>query len=141
MAESSPPKSIVLVDDERSYAELLAQLLTDMLDCPVHTFTRPAEALAVLSTFHPGVVITDYYMPEMNGLEFIRRAAPLVPEASFLLITGHHLPALEAEMKKVAPLKGFLAKPFGGRKLAGEILRVWPAAHAAPAFRADATSS
>lgn len=134
------PKSIVLVDDERSYTELMAQLLTDNLDCPVHAFTSPTDALAALPALNPGVIATDYHMPGLNGLEFIRRAAPLVPTTAFVLITGHHLPTLQTEMAKLEALKGFLAKPFGWRKLADEIRRVWPADSIAPSNRADATS-
>src|SRR6185436_14380565 len=74
-----PSKSIVLVDDEKSYTDLLTQMLADNLDCPVHAFSRPAEALTKLAELNPGVVVTDYYMPNLNGLDFIRQATPVVP--------------------------------------------------------------
>lgn len=133
-------KSIVLVDDERSYTELIAQMLTDNLDCPVHPFTRPLAALAALPVLRPSVVVTDYFMPELNGIQFIREAAPLVPGAAFVMITGHNLSAEKDELAQLTALKGFLAKPFGWRQLADEIIRVWPPETAAPSHRADATS-
>ncbi len=133
-------KAIVLVDDERSYTDLLSQMLADNLDCPVHTFTRPREALKALPQLDAGVIVTDYFMPQLNGLEFIREASTLAPEATFVLITGHNLSAEEESMMRLTSLKGFLAKPFGWRKLADEILRVWPANHAAPIPKADAPS-
>ena len=135
-----PPKAIVLVDDERSYTDLMSQMLAENLDCPVHTFTRPLEALKALPLINPGVIVTDYYMPQLNGLEFIREAAPIVPTAAFVLITGHNLSAEEDTMARLKPLKGFLAKPFGWRKLADEIIRVWPEHSVAPMHKADATS-
>ena len=135
-----PPKSIVLVDDEQSYTDLLSQMLTDNLDCLVHTFTRPQDALKALPQINPGVIVTDYYMPQLNGLEFIREAAAVVPGAAFVLITGNNLSGEEDAMARLKPLKGFLAKPFGWRKLADEIIRVWPEHSAAPMHRADATS-
>jgi two-component system, LytTR family, response regulator len=73
------PKSIVLVDDEKSYADLLRLMLADHLDCAVHAFSRPLDALAALPRLQPGVVVTDYDMPQLDGLEFIRQASPLVP--------------------------------------------------------------
>ncbi len=133
-------KSIVLVDDEQSYTELMSQMLADNLDCPVHAFTRPLEALRALGTINPCVIVTDYFMPQLNGIDFIRQAAPLVPQATFVMITGHNLSAERDQLAKLTALKGFLAKPFGWRTLADEILRVWPKEVVAPAHRADATS-
>ncbi|MSU65031.1 MAG: response regulator [Opitutus sp.] len=78
------------------------------------------------------MVVTDYNMPQLNGLEFIRQATPLVPRAAFVLITGHDLTEYQAEVDRLTALKRFLAKPFGTRKLMSDILRVWPADQAAP---------
>jgi two-component SAPR family response regulator len=127
------------VDDEKSYTDLLTQMLADNLDCPVHAFSRPLEALKIIQQLNPGVIVTDYYMPQLNGLEFIRQAAPLVPETAFVMITGHNLSAEEDTMVRLPALKGFIPKPFGWRKLAEEILRVWPKHIPAPTARADAT--
>lgn len=136
----TPVKSIVLVDDEKSYTELMSQMLADNLDCPVHAFTRPLEALKAIPGIDPGVIVTDYYMPQLNGIEFIRQASALVPNAAFVMITGHNLTAEEDQLARLTALKGFLSKPFGWRKLADEILRVWPSETTAPTHRADATS-
>ena len=115
------------MDDEKSYTDLLTQMLADNLDCPVYAFSRPIEALRSLPQVNPAVVATDYYMPQLNGLEFVRQASLLVPDAHFLVITGHNLAAEEEEMARMPALKGLLSKPFGWRKLADEILRIWPA--------------
>lgn len=136
----APIKSIVLVDDEKSYTDLMTQMLSDNLDCPVHAFTRPLEALKAIPGIDPGVIVTDYFMPQLNGIEFIRQAAAVAPHAAFVMITGHNLSSEEDQLAKLTALKGFLAKPFGWRKLADEILRVWPSEAAAPCHRADATS-
>lgn len=118
----------------------MSQMLADNLDCPVHAFTRPLEALNALPAISPAVIVTDYFMPQLNGIEFIRQAAAVVPQAAFVMITGHNLTAEEDQLARLSALKGFLAKPFGWRKLADEILRVWPSEGVAPAHRADATS-
>ena len=136
----NPAKSIVLVDDEKSYTELMTQMLSDNLDCPVHAFTRPMDALKAIPAIDPGVIVTDYFMPGLNGIEFIRQATMVVPNAVFVMITGHNLSAEEDQLAKLTALKGFLAKPFGWRKLADEIVRVWPTEETAPGHRADATS-
>lgn len=79
-------------------------------------------------------------MPEIDGLEFIRQATPLVPATAFVLISGHNLSAEREAMGRLVALKGFLPKPFGWRKLADEIIRVWPSHLTAPMPKADATS-
>ncbi len=130
----------MLVDDERSYTDLISEMLRENLSCPVHAFTRPLEALKTLPQLNAGVIVTDYFMPQLDGLEFIKQATQLAPEAAFVLITGHNLSAEEDKMARLTALKGFLAKPFGWRKLADEILRVWPDHATAPMHKADATS-
>ena len=137
---STPLRAIVLVDDEKSYTDLMTHMLADNLDCPVHAFSRPLQAIQALPQLKPGVVVTDYFMPQLNGLEFTRQAALLVPDSAFVIITGHNLAAEEQAMNRIPALKGFLAKPFGWRKLAEEILRVWPAHLTAPSYRVNETS-
>ena len=113
----------------------MIEILAANLDCPVHAFTRPLEALEVLPQIYPSVVVTDYNMPQLNGIEFIRKAAPLVPEAAFVLMTAHDLSEMQDELDRINALKGFLAKPFGSRRLAAEIVRVWPLDRQAPSAR------
>lgn len=134
------PKSIVLLDDEKSYTELISQLLADNLDCPVHAFTRPLDALRALPSLDAGVIATDYHMPQLDGIEFIREATPLVPQAVFVIITGHNLAAEEDKLARLPALRSVLPKPFGWRKLADEIIRVWPEPATVPALRTDAAA-
>lgn len=133
-------RAIVIVDDEQSYTDLLTQMLVENLNCPVHALSRPLEALRRLPELNPGVIVTDYYMPQLNGLEFIRQASLLIPDAAFVMITGHNLSSEEDTMVRLPALKGFLGKPFGWKKLADEILRVWPPHLVAPSYKADMPS-
>ena len=90
---TTAPHPIVLVDDEKSYTDLMSQMLEENLGLRVVSFTRPRDALNALCTLQPAVVVTDYFMPQMSGLEWIRLASPLVPSAAFVLISGHNLTA------------------------------------------------
>jgi DNA-binding NarL/FixJ family response regulator len=129
-----PRRSIVIVDDEKSYVELMAQLLAENLDCAVHAFTRPIEALNCLDTVAAAVIVTDYSMPQINGIEFIKQASKVVPDATFVLISGEDLDPLIGEIGRLRRLKIRLKKPFGWRPLAESILKVWPGADP-PAYR------
>jgi CheY-like chemotaxis protein len=122
---NSRSKAIVLVDDEKSYADLLANMLAENLACPVFAFTRPREALAAIPSLHVGVVVTDYHMPQMTGFEFVRQASALLPNVPFILISGHSLHLDGDELNPGTALRAILPKPFGWRRLAEEI-----AAHA-----------
>lgn len=120
------PRSVVIVDDEKSYVELMAQMIADNLDCQVHPFTRPEDALNGLATISAGVIVTDYFMPQMDGVEFIRRASKIAPHAAFIMISGHNLEPIEHELARLKRLKMRLQKPFGWRPLTAAVLKVWP---------------
>ena len=128
------PRCVVIVDDEKSYVELMAEMIAENLNCTVHPFTKPAEALESLPRLSAGVVVTDYFMPRMDGIEFIRNASKIVPKAAFIMISGHDLSHVDAELSHLKRLKMRMQKPFGWRPLAAAVVKVWPGADA-PAFR------
>lgn len=130
-------KALVIVDDEKSYADLLAQLLTSSLRCPIKAYTRPLDALAAVPGLNAGLVVTDYYMPGINGLEFIRRLHGVAPDVPVVMITGHMMELAETGYADLPMLKAILAKPFSWRLLAEEIVRHWPE----PGLRQPAAAS
>jgi DNA-binding NtrC family response regulator len=127
------------LDDEKSYVDLLAQLLTEHLNCPVATFTRPNAALAALPQLDEGLVVTDYYMPQLNGVEFILRARQIWPMVPFIIITGHGVHFAPDDYAHVPELRTVLHKPFKWRVLAEEIVRHWGDADG-PRLKVDATA-
>ena len=122
----SSRRSIVIVDDEKSYVELMAQMIADNLDCKVHAFTSPVDALEHLGGISAGVVVTDYSMPQMDGIEFIRQASRVAPKSAFIMISGHDLDMMNEELARLKKLKLRLQKPFGWRPLTEAVLKVWP---------------
>lgn len=130
---SSPAnKAVVILDDEQSYAELLTQLLTDSLSCPIYTFTQPLDALAVISDIDVALVVTDYFMPQLNGIEFIVEANKLNPEAAYIIITGHPLRLSDDSLANLPNLRSVLPKPFNWQRLTDEIALYWPAGSPSP---------
>ena len=119
----------MIVDDETSYVDLLAQLLSDNLNCPVFTFARPLEALEAFKQMDVGMVLTDFYMPQLDGFEFVTHASALLPGVPFILITGHAIDLNEEEFAQFPALKSVLHKPFLWRRVAAEILKYWPEEH------------
>ncbi|MDP3068676.1 MAG: response regulator [Opitutaceae bacterium] len=130
---SHPAKRpLVLIDDEQSFLDLMKMLLTERLDCPVIGFSKPLEALAALPGLAPGVVVSDYNMPDLDGLELAKRAAPLVPDTVFVILSGRDLAGEAARVSAVPAIRSVLTKPLTWRRVAEEIIRVWPAGAGAP---------
>lgn len=119
-------KTIVLVDDEKAYVDFLASTLADLLGVPVFGFGRAQEALDALPHLDAAIVVTDYWMPEMNGFDFIQAAARVVPGVPFIVISGHAIHLAEHDLSTLLSLRTILPKPFSYRKLAEEILTYAP---------------
>jgi signal transduction histidine kinase len=79
--------TLLVVDDEPEVLRSLYDLFR--LDYHVLTFERGADAVKALETEDPHVILTDQRMPEMTGVEFLRHAKRLRPDATRLLFTGH----------------------------------------------------
>jgi two-component system, NtrC family, nitrogen regulation response regulator NtrX len=120
-------KSIVIVDDEMSFTDLIGQMLGDHFNRPILTFSNPLTALAALPGLNPGVLVTDYYMPHISGLDLIRQAGALGPDAPpCILITGHTFEDADNETARMDHFKAILAKPFRWQQLAVLIEHHWP---------------
>jgi CheY-like chemotaxis protein len=119
-------KIVVLVDDEIAYIDLLQQLLSEHLACPVRGFTSPIEALKALPGLNVGLIITDYQMPLMNGLEFIAEVQKKYPAIPAVMITAYLLKFTKSELAKVPALKAVVRKPFKWKMLAEHVVKYWP---------------
>lgn len=130
-ASSTKPdeKIVVLVDDEFSYIDLLQQLLGEHLDRPVHGFTKPADALRALPKLNVGLIITDYQMPDINGLQFIAEVQKINPAIPVLMITAYNMSFTDRELAAVPSLKAIVRKPFKWTDLAAELVKYWPDAN------------
>ncbi len=80
---------IVVVDDEKIVTSAFSTLLKVEGFDNAFFFNKPAEALEFLKKNVPDIVISDFLMPEMNGLEFLSEVKKLYPEVSKILLTGY----------------------------------------------------
>jgi CheY-like chemotaxis protein len=67
-----PPKKILIVEDEKSLAEILYNRLSEE-GFIVELAENGKEGLAVASTFHPNIILLDLLMPVMDGKEMLRQ--------------------------------------------------------------------
>ena len=80
---------IVVVDDEKIVTSAISTLLKIEGFSDAHFFNTPNSALEFLKDNVPDLVISDFMMPEMNGLEFLQEVKKMYPEVSKILLTGY----------------------------------------------------
>jgi two-component system response regulator AtoC len=103
-------KQVLVVDDEPNLRRVLsAQLSRDGYD--VHTAEDGVQGLAVLEEHHIDLVITDLRMPNMDGMELLRRALVLDPQLPVVMITAHGTVDNAVEALKTGAFD-YVTKPF-----------------------------
>jgi CheY-like chemotaxis protein len=107
---------IYLVDDDPMLLELGSAILEPQ-GYRVETFRSPETALRAFELAEPGpaLVITDYAMHAMNGLELASACRRIRPKQKVLLVSG----TIEPDILRDAPVQPdcFLIKPYHAKQL------------------------
>jgi two-component system response regulator RpfG len=83
-------RKVLIVDDESTGRTILAKIIQQTEDdVSVESFDNPVDALHWLENNHPDLIITDYRMPNINGVDFIRkiRTMPSCQDIPIMMIT------------------------------------------------------
>lgn len=80
---------IAIVDDEEMVLTSLRSFLLLETDYEVETYNSPKKALEDLKEKNLDLIVSDYLMPEMNGIEFLLEVKKLHPFATRILLTGY----------------------------------------------------
>jgi putative two-component system response regulator len=103
--------SILIVDDEANQRLMLEQALRALADdWSIATAASGQEALAAVEQQVPDLIITDYHMPVMNGLELIARVRSHDLRSRIILITAYSSPELNAAVQRLG-VDHYLTKP------------------------------
>ena len=93
---SSSPESdaartgtIVIVDDEEMVLTSLRSFLALETTYEIKTFLSAGEALSFVEANPVDLVISDYLMPEMDGITFLAKVRELRPEVPRIILTGY----------------------------------------------------
>ncbi len=108
---------IVLVDDEEMVLTSIRAFLSLETDYDVSTFSNPAEAVQHFSKRPVDVVVTDYLMPQMTGLDLLRKAKETQPSAARILLTGHADKQSAIQAINEVGLYQYLEKPWDNAQL------------------------
>ena len=108
---------ILIVDDDETLLKLLGITVKGLYpNCQIVVYSDSLAALdqvqMVSNSRSFDLIITDYDMPAMNGLELARAVYDLYPHTRVVLMTGHaHVPGLNGDDRPLN-LVGRLQKPF-----------------------------
>ncbi|HJQ94028.1 MAG TPA: response regulator [Candidatus Thermoplasmatota archaeon] len=129
--------TILAVDDEQDILLAMKGLLEGVLKVPVTTATSGLDGLRVLEQQEVALVISDFRMPGMNGLEFLARSFQLRPDVPRVMLTA--FPDMELVIQAVnqARITQFLLKPVQPDSLVDTVQGIL-AESAASAARAKA---
>lgn len=110
---------IHVVDDDAAIRDSLAFLL-DTANLVSRTYESAAALLARAEQLEPGCIVTDVRMPDMSGLEMVRRLTELGVRHPVIVMTGHADVPLAIEAVR-AGVKDFIEKPFDDDALLASI--------------------
>lgn len=80
---------IMLVDDDRTCLRMLKKILSPMPDCEIDAFTSANIALEKALQCDYDLVISDYMMPEMDGITFLKKYIKTQPRTSRLILSSY----------------------------------------------------
>jgi len=107
---------IMLVDDEENIRRALKRILKrDGYNVVV--YGNPEEALKSFSAEEPDIVISDYLMPEMNGVDFLKKAQDIFPECIRIILTAHADVTMAVEAINTTGIFRLLVKPWDDKEL------------------------
>jgi two-component system, chemotaxis family, chemotaxis protein CheY len=109
----NPRMRFLIIDDSVTMRRIIANILARLGHPEVLHAANGREALDRLAAEHVDVVITDWYMPEMNGLDFVTtlRSTPATSHIPIVIVTAN---AASDDIQHALQLgvKSYILKPF-----------------------------
>ncbi|HLO17202.1 MAG TPA: response regulator transcription factor [Anaerolineales bacterium] len=111
--------SVLIVDDDPKLLKMLQRTLV-YENLNVFTATNGLEALPLMQTHHPDLIIVDWMMPKMDGLAFVRRLRDEENKTMVLMLTARD--AIENRVEGLeSGADDYLVKPFAPAELVARV--------------------
>ena len=111
---------ILIVEDEEPMRALLSRMLSRMSVAKVVEAANGPQGLERVEADPIDLVICDWNMPEMSGMEFFDRVHAMNPRLPFLMVTGRS-DAKSIVTAKKAGISAYIVKPISQRELRAKI--------------------
>ena len=106
---------ILLIDDDEWIRDSL-RIFFEAEDCYVVVLETAEEGLAELKYQNYDLIIVDYKLPGLDGLEFLQRIQDKHADVMKVLITAYRSKSVISEARKLK-IQGFIEKPFTSESL------------------------
>ncbi|MCG8471551.1 MAG: response regulator [Desulfobacterales bacterium] len=106
---------VLVVDDNETVRMALERCLKGL--CHVISAASAQEGFELLRSQKVSVVISDYKMPNMDGVEFLRRVKILNPDQVVIMITGYADLEVVTKVVNSVGIEKFIVKPWNTREL------------------------
>ena len=118
-----PGQKILIVDDDPIHLKLTRILLSGK-DYEVETAETAEYAIEIVRTFQPALIITDYQLPDFDGLELARRLKTNPPTQNIPVVLMTSISqGIDETIAKQAGCAGFIAKPIRAQTFAEHVKR------------------
>lgn len=105
-------RRVLIVDDTTPARVLLKHTFNQLLpNCYAVVSPNGAEALDELQQQSFDLILTDYDMPDMDGLELAKKVRQIVPDARILLMSGSDFRQFCDDVERMN-IDGYIKKPF-----------------------------
>lgn len=110
--------NILIADDARVARQILKNMLTEAGFANFQEAEDGTKALEILKKGGVDIVLSDWNMPGMTGLDLLKavRAAPAMASLPFIMVTAERMEANIVEAVQ-AGVSGYIKKPFGSKEL------------------------
>lgn len=120
-----PPRTVLIVEDDRDVRLVIQrQLERRMPGVEVRTATDGPEALALLARSHVDLILSDFRMPGMSGMDLLRQASREFPGTHRVMLTGCPDAGLAIAASRDVGAERFFVKPLDFGALAHAILGI-----------------
>jgi DNA-binding response OmpR family regulator len=117
----APIKTILLVEDDTTIAELLVQMISQETHYQIFTVPDGPQALDLVKNIKPGLLILDYWLPSIHGIELHDRLRDIEGlEQVPTIMLSVHAPLREINQRQII----YIRKPFDMFKLLDTIHRL-----------------
>ena len=118
------PPTVLVVDDDPTFCGIMAEILK-MYRARVFIANSAEEAIAILETTTPDLILTDVMMPEVDGLTFVRQIRAEGPSTRVpVIVVSAGVSSREQAAALQAGADSFLPKPFSLKDLQAAVSTV-----------------